>query len=171
MTTITSLGANDSGSTSRGVINTNFTNLNTDKLESSVIQRIYKSADETVNGSDVLQDDNELVLALGVNEVWAYKGIFHFNSGGTPDIKFYFNKPSGTTFKMYEFLNLFGYIDESSSSTQGYGGSSTSFFYVEGIIQSSSTAGNFTVQWAQNTSNASDTKLLAGSYIIAHKLA
>jgi hypothetical protein len=33
MSTLTTLGANDSGSTSRGVINTNFTNLNTDKAE------------------------------------------------------------------------------------------------------------------------------------------
>lgn len=33
MATITSLGASDSGSTSRGTINTNFTNLNTDKIE------------------------------------------------------------------------------------------------------------------------------------------
>lgn len=35
MSTITSLNANDNGSTSRGVINTNVTNLNTDKLENS----------------------------------------------------------------------------------------------------------------------------------------
>lgn len=33
MSTITSLGAGDTGATSRGVINTNFTNLNTDKAE------------------------------------------------------------------------------------------------------------------------------------------
>lgn len=37
MATITSLGANDSGATSRGVINTNFTNLNSDKIETSVL--------------------------------------------------------------------------------------------------------------------------------------
>lgn len=35
MSTITSLGANDTGSTSRTTINDNFTNLNTDKLERS----------------------------------------------------------------------------------------------------------------------------------------
>lgn len=37
MSTITSLGASDNGATSRTVINTNFTNLNTDKVETSVI--------------------------------------------------------------------------------------------------------------------------------------
>lgn len=37
MSTITSLGASDNGSVSRTTINTNFTNLNTDKIETSVI--------------------------------------------------------------------------------------------------------------------------------------
>lgn len=37
MSTITSLGAGDTGATSRGVINTNFTNLNADKIETSVL--------------------------------------------------------------------------------------------------------------------------------------
>lgn len=37
MSSITSLGASDNGSTSRTVINTNFTNLNSDKIETSVL--------------------------------------------------------------------------------------------------------------------------------------
>lgn len=37
MSTITTLNTNDTGSTSRTVINTNFTNLNTDKMETSVL--------------------------------------------------------------------------------------------------------------------------------------
>ena len=37
MATITTLNPNDTGSTSRGVINANFTNLNTDKVETSVL--------------------------------------------------------------------------------------------------------------------------------------
>lgn len=37
MATITSLGTGDSGAVSRNTINTNFTNLNSDKLETSVL--------------------------------------------------------------------------------------------------------------------------------------
>lgn len=37
MSTITSLGASDNGAVSRTTINTNFTNLNTDKIETSVL--------------------------------------------------------------------------------------------------------------------------------------
>jgi len=39
MSTITDLGATDPGDTSRGVINTNFSNLNTDKAEKADIQK------------------------------------------------------------------------------------------------------------------------------------
>jgi len=46
MATITSLGASDNGSTSRTTINDNFTNLNTDKIETSVI-----STDGTLAGN------------------------------------------------------------------------------------------------------------------------
>lgn len=46
MATITSLGANDDGATSRSTINTNFTNLNTDKIETSAI-----STDGTLAGN------------------------------------------------------------------------------------------------------------------------
>ena len=35
----------------------------------------------------------------------------------------------------------------------------------------SNTAGNFVLTWAQNTANASDTKVLIGSNIVAHRLA
>lgn len=41
MATITSLGTNDTGSTSRTTINTNFDNLNTDKLETSTAASTY----------------------------------------------------------------------------------------------------------------------------------
>jgi len=46
MATITTLGTSDNGSTSRTTINDNFTNLNTDKIETSVI-----STDGTLAGN------------------------------------------------------------------------------------------------------------------------
>jgi hypothetical protein len=49
MSTITSLGTNDSGSTSRTTINTNFTNLNSDKAESSTLTA-HTAATTNVHG-------------------------------------------------------------------------------------------------------------------------
>ena len=55
MSTITSLNANDSGSLSRTVINTNFSNLNTDKLETSTAASTYApKASPTFTGTVTL---------------------------------------------------------------------------------------------------------------------
>lgn len=60
MATITSLGANDSGSVSRGVINTNFTNLNTDKIEASSTNTL---TNKTINA------DNNTISNLEVDNI------------------------------------------------------------------------------------------------------
>lgn len=268
MSTITTLGASDSGSTSRGVINTNFDNLNTDKVESlsdlgltadatelnhvdgvtSAIQtqldgkaaslgaddnyvtdaekvvigntsgtntgdepaadtttsgvvelatdaetlaassdsvvmtpgnlganiiRVYKSADETVNDSAVLQDDDHLLFAVGANEVWHYEVGLNAVSGLTPDFKFKWVVPDSTTMKWSTFaITSTGTaeLDETSELVVG-GTSANRWILFQGTISVSSTAGNIQLQWAQNTQDASDTKVLKGSYIIAHRLA
>lgn len=173
MATITSLNNSDSGSTSRTTINTNFTNLNTD-LEKTKI--IYKSSDETVNGSDTLQDDNELTFAIGANEKWAFTIYLRTSSGATPDFKYSLSVPSGATFTFWSTYNVTqvsnlggGYTDK--AVVDGSGSFPIGSDIANGSVINSSTTGSVTLQWAQNTSNASDTKLLAGSYIIAHKLA
>ncbi len=171
MSTITTLGTSDTGSTSRGIINTNFSNLNTDKLESSVIQRVYKSADETVNNSTTYQNDDALLFAVGANEVWAFTLAIFFTSGTVPDIKFFIAAPASTT----------GQWAPSNSSTAitnfegGYIASGNGVvndrFFISGVAITAGTAGNVQLQWAQNTATVSDTKVLKGSYIIATRLA
>lgn len=54
MATITTLGSSDTGSTSRGVINTNFSNLNTDKLEAADITGKAPLASPTFTGTVTL---------------------------------------------------------------------------------------------------------------------
>lgn len=64
MTTITTLGTGDSGSTSRGVINTNFDNLNTNKIETSVI-----STDGTLSGNSDTELPTEKAVKSYVDSV------------------------------------------------------------------------------------------------------
>ena len=48
---------------------------------------VYKTADETVNNSTTLQDDDHISLSVLANEVWAFHMVLHSSSDATPDIK------------------------------------------------------------------------------------
>lgn len=52
---------------------------------SAVIAR--KTADEVVNNSATLQNDDHLLLALAANEVWEVEINLWYDSGTTPDLK------------------------------------------------------------------------------------
>lgn len=137
----------------------------------SIIKRVYKSAEETVNNSDVLQDDDHLLFAIGANEAWAFDMVLYMNSGTTPDIKLQINVPSGAT-GFYDAptgapsaMTAFG-----APQTQSTSGSDQQFF-LTGTVINGATPGNLQLQWAQNTATLSDTKILKGSCIIAHRLA
>lgn len=167
MAEITTLNENDSGSTSRGVINTNFSNLN------GQVKIIYKTATETVNNSTTLQNDNELILPVLANEVWVFKLSVLYRSATTPDIKFGWTVPAGTTMSWALNDTAQAVFDESGAGQVAGAGSSTTSIAgnVNGIIFVGSTAGNVNLQWAQNVLEVSDTKVLLGSNIIATKLA
>jgi len=143
------------------------------KLTATALQRVvplfaFKVADEIVNNSTTFQDDDELFFTLEANAV--YEGNLHvvYNSGTTPDLKWQFTKPSGATQTDWSFL---GYSTASaltygtggeSATAGGLGGKTTADAY--GLITTTN-AGTLRLQWAQNTANASNTTIYAGSYL------
>lgn len=131
---------------------------------------VYKSADETINNSSTLQNDDDLVFALGANEKWSFKVTLFFTSGATPDIKFKFTVPSGAEMKYMAVIGSFAVACTESTTVINSGGSSMRVEILEGIVTTSSTAGNIQLQWAQNTQDLSDTVVKAGSFIFANKI-
>lgn len=134
-------------------------------------QIIYKTATETVNNSSTLQDDDALVFPVLANEVWKFTMFLFYQSGTTPDLKVGFTYPSGAT--MYwksDDAPQTANIETGTETLSGAGASTTSIVGINGIVYVSSTAGNIQMQWAQNTLNASDSKVLLGSHIIATRL-
>ena len=149
------------------------------KLTASALQRIvplaaYKAADEIVNNSSTFQNDDDLFLSLEANAV--YEGHLHllYNSGSTPDLKYQFTKPSGCTLVDWSFI---GY-NTGGTLVYGFGGEAISIAGngsklvadAWGLITTTS-AGVLQMQWAQNTTNASDSTLMAGSYLLCQRLA
>jgi hypothetical protein len=70
MATITTINATDALSDSRGTINTNFTNLNTDKVEKAAsstdnaVARMDGTSGDTIQNSSVLIDDSDVMSGV-----------------------------------------------------------------------------------------------------------
>ncbi len=138
---------------------------------------VRKTADETVNNSDTLQNDDELLLAVAVNEVWTFFMWFVFNSGTTPDFKFTFTVPTNGSLK-----TIFGgdvavttvttaIAENTGTDVRDVAGVGADRAYlIWGKYVGGDTAGNIQFQWAQNVANASNTIVRANSFMIAHKL-
>lgn len=137
----------------------------------------YKTADETVNNSTTLQNDDHLLFAVAANEVFEFTMVLRTISQGAADIKFAITVPTAATIE-WEFIGR----DEgatmvqatqigSGTSVGAYGVATNYIHTIRGIIINSTNAGNVQLQWAQEAADVSDTKVLANSCIIAHKLA
>lgn len=133
-----------------------------------IYKTIYKSADETVNNSDVLQNDDALLFAVAANEVWAFTIVCLLTSNSTADFKAGWSVPTAATMK---WTNAFDNTMYNESQAYSYGTATDSIAEFYGTVFVGANAGNVTFQWAQNTATVVDTKVLKGSYIIAHRLA
>jgi len=141
---------------------------------------VRKTADETVNNSAVLQADDELFIAIGANEIWLLQFYLLQKSVSTAsDINFGFIYPANC--KIYWGpLGYWNGVDTSSSpatcriesdgSNRGCANSTQVLCYIA-LVVNGANAGTVTLRWAQNTATAEDTKILANSCLIAHKLA
>lgn len=132
-----------------------------------------KSVTETVNNSAALQNDDELfvsVLANATYEVWCQ--VFYV-SGTTPDIKFGWTGPAAATFTWASIDAFNGsWVDQSISGSVAIGtsGSNESAIFA-GLLKVGANAGTLQLQWAQNGANASNTQVLANSYLVARRIA
>lgn len=141
-----------------------------------ITTKVYKTADETVNNSVTLQNDDDLLFAIGANEVWAFKVYLLFNTGTPTNIKFNFTAPTG-----YDSASQWSFDDATQNYTQTFGtgilwrGGNGSGFnqsaVATGVIMNGSNAGTLQMKWAQQNATVADTKVLKGSYLIAERIA
>lgn len=131
---------------------------------------IYKAADEIINGSAALQDDDHLTTSLAASAKYAIRLVLFVSAANaTPGIEFRFNGSVGSSSIRYAVMTDGGAPVLMSS----FGGATTGAIsltatthvvVIDGTIETS-TAGTFTLQWAQSVGHASDTKVLENSYM------
>lgn len=148
-------------------------------------QIVVKGSDETVNNSAALQDDNDLLFPVAANESWVFEFLFFTTAASnTPDLRVALTFPAGATVLAEVVgptngittvpgeLRIFTPITTSGTAVTGIGSISTATpVRIKGVIRNGANAGSVTLQWAQNSADASDTKVKADSTVIARRYA
>lgn len=134
---------------------------------------VIKQANEIVNGSNVVQDDDELQFNIGPNEEWTYRYVIQANSSTTADLRFTINGPAGSTCRT-------AYADVEGATSNGQyacgtntanipGNGAVDLYEITGSVVNGATPGVIKLSWAQNVATASDTTVYAGSYLTAFR--
>ena len=138
-------------------------------LQINTYARVVKTSDQIVNNSEVLVNDTELKVALEANKTYGFALLIILSSGATPDFRFNNVIPAGAS----GFMNNSALGNQPTSTTVNVTGlrtfatdGSTQMMYRTGNIVVVGTADDFQFQFAQQTANASDTKVKQGSYLI-----
>jgi len=129
--------------------------------------RVVKPADETLSNSTVLQDDDDLLATLNINKTYSFIYLLIYLSSTTNDFKFGMSVPAGATMAWYSQVTA-GRADEDETDSIFFSadGVNLQLAFGTGQIIMGGTAGDFNVQWAQNTASAGVTTVKEGSYIV-----
>lgn len=154
-------------------------------LRSMLPQTVRKTADTERPATTTYADDPHLTFAAEANAVYTMYGWIKYFADPTPDLKIQFSVPTGCLGEWGWLMPGSGSVaagtagysirTETNDVTQGrtgYGTSdSTHMTPMGGLFRMSSTAGNITLQWAQNTSNATATTLYTDSFLTFLRIA
>jgi hypothetical protein len=149
------------------------------RLRDGLPQYVIKDSSIAMTSSTTYKDDEELVYALVANAIYEPEFILAPGGSTTGDIKTRWSVPSGATgFRWCTGLGSTATSRDNAaaikmavhafSSDCVYGTVSTTSVGAAreiGTITTGATAGNLRLQWAQNTSDATGSEILAGSYL------
>lgn len=145
----------------------------TDENGSASTALVEKDADETVNNSNSLQDDDHLKYTMAADTAYAIEMSIHYTSPtGGPDFRYAFTIPAGAS------MNLMGQGFTGATAVANcriivsgtacvLSGSATPDWTISviGIVQTAGTPGDFQLQWAQNSATAVDTVVKKNSWM------
>ncbi len=134
---------------------------------------VVKSADESIQSSTTLQDDDELTFAVSANkEYYVYNTLFYTGESLSVALKYAFTVPSGATMldgsnAIYiRGINYTSFDDDSTTTRNSPGSTVLRGATTLHKLSIGGTAGNVTLQWAQDISTAEDMTVKAGSTLL-----
>lgn len=140
--------------------------------------KVVKSASQTVNNSTALVNDTALVITFPpVAASWGFEATIFYTSTTVADIQFAFAADAAiTSYSFFPVGLATGAAGVTGDATfqmttvlgtgRAVGGASTNTGCIlKGRIVTSGAAGNLQLMWAQNTMEATNTQVLAGSHL------
>ena len=158
-------------------------------IAEALAARVYveKTANQ-IKTNNTLADDNHLFSSVVTSSTYAFELVLFYTTAtsATPDMKVALTFPAGCTASWSAVgletgvataagivaLNAWSEIVTSGSTlARSATNAGTLMMLIKGRIKTTSTAGTLKLQWAQNTTTAENTTLLAGSHMIIEKVA
>lgn len=136
-------------------------------IPKSKVHTVFKASAETVNNSNVLQNDDELLYPIGANQKKSFIAFIKLDIKSASDFRYSFTAPAGATGSFGS--NIGSPPNEGAlgdTETQLSGANITTLLVFFGFVLNGATPGNLQFQWAQNTAVAEDTIVNAGSCLV-----
>jgi hypothetical protein len=149
-----------------------------------------KTSDTQITSSTTLTPDPHLQIALAANKVYAIEGLLLISSASvTPDFNVAINGPAGAAGYWYvggptvtgptaaavsdaDIIRMAATVINGGSRNFGILNTGTVYgLPVNGMVETAGTAGNLTVDWAQNVANATSTNMKIYSWLRLTKVA
>ena len=142
------------------------------------LTRIYKTSDEVINNSAVLQADNVLAFPV-LAGFFEFEFVIFFTSTVGADLAWDLSVPVGSTYSAIVHRLTVSAASTSDDVLQavtdtgtsvGSTGTGVQALHIRGSVQAGG-SGTVTFRWAQNSATATDTTVKAGSFVVAHEFA
>lgn len=141
---------------------------------------VPKTAIETRSASAALANDGALQFAMVANTTYDIRMRVYYDTAAAPGLKYALSGPASPTLvrlarKHISAAALTALVVASevayTASTSLPGGTTGGYIEFDATVANGANAGTFAFQWAQDTSNASNTSVNAGSYLEYRKVA
>lgn len=141
-----------------------------------------KTSDQSITSSTTYQTDTQLTLSLAPTAVYTFEAFIVYSTPAAADFKQQWVIPSGATIQWSPWA-LSGDPSADTGSIRVISGNAVGFASTTGapsttllaarpigLVITSSTAGAFTYQWGQNTSDPATTAVHANSWLCARRV-
>lgn len=143
---------------------------------------VRKTADESVTSSTTLQNDNHLFLSVATNTTYILDAFIIYDGQSAGDLKYGWTAPASATLDwtprdlsttvgatMVDAIDM-AWLQIGSTETTGAWATTWGVATPTGLLQVSGTSGTLQLQWAQDTSNATATRVKTNSWLRLQKV-